>query len=256
MHSRTRRSPRLARRFAARLATLGVLGGSLACGVPENPEVLRSEHPEDPAPEEASSTPASQVVDVPSELGVVMFLGTSLTAGLGLPDSEEAFPAKVRERIVEAGLPFTVSNAGVSGDTSAGGLNRLDWLLRAPVHVLVLELGANDGLRGQDIEAMRANLLDIIDRVRTRYPDVQIILAGMRAPPNLGERYTARFQEIFPEVARETQATLIPFLLEGVAGVPELNQADGIHPTADGHEVIAATVWASLEPVLRRFVGR
>ncbi len=256
MRRRAPRDRRRAARLVAALATFGVLGGSVACGVPENPEVLRSELREDPETAPSPWTPRGQVDAVPSEPGAVLFLGTSLTAGLGLPNRDQAFPARVRERIVEAGLPFTVSNAGVSGDTSAGGLNRLDWVLRAPVHVLVLELGANDGLRGQDVEALRTNLLEIIDRARARYPAVEIVLAGMQAPPNLGERYTDRFSAVFPDVARSKGATLIGFLLDGVAGVPELNQADGIHPTAEGHEVIATTVWDSIEPVLRRLAAR
>ena len=181
---------------------------------------------------------------------VVLFLGTSLTAGYGL-ELEQAYPALLQQRIDAAGLPFRVVNAGESGRTSAGGLARIDWLLREPVAVLVLELGANDGLRGLDPEVLRRNLQEIIDRTRAAHPAVQIILAGMEAPPNLGDRYTEAFRSVFPEVAERNGAVLIPFLLEGVAAVPELNQADGIHPTAEGQHRVADTVWRVLEPVLR-----
>ena len=246
-----------------RLAAIGLLTVPPACGGAEDPEALRSPDGGVPATDAvsgaassslpvASRSPAPAAESAP-ERGVILFLGTSLTEGLGLENaSEDAFPAKVQERIDEAGLPFRVVNAGVGGDTSAGGLRRLDWLLRTPVRVLVLELGANDGLRGQDVDALRENLLAVIRETRTRYPPVEILLAGMRAPPNLGTRYTERFRAVFPEVAREADVTLVPFLLEGVGGVRELNQADGIHPTAEGHEIIAGTIWASLEPVLER----
>ena len=157
----------------------------------------------------------------------------------------------VQQKIDSAGLPFRVINAGVSGETSAGGLRRLDWLLRQRVDVLLLELGANDGLRGQDVDSMQANLQRIIDRTRAAYPEVEVVLAGMEAPPNLGMRYTDRFRSAFREVAQATDAVFIPFLLDGVAAEPALNQADGIHPNEDGHAVMAETVWRVLEPVLR-----
>jgi acyl-CoA thioesterase-1 len=181
---------------------------------------------------------------------VVLFLGTSLTAGYGL-ELEQAYPALIQQRIDSARLPFRVVNAGESGMTSAGGLGRIDWLLREPVAVLVLELGANDGLRGLDPEAMRRNLQAILDRTRRAHPDARIVIAGMEAPPNLGARYTKAFGAVFPEMARRNHAALIPFLLEGVAAVPALNQADGIHPTAEGQRRVAETVWRTLGPVLR-----
>ncbi len=180
---------------------------------------------------------------------VILFLGTSLTAGLGV-GRDEAYPARVQRKIDSAGLDFRVVNAGVSGETSAGGVRRIDWLLREPVAVLVLELGANDGLRGQDIDTLRDNLRTIIDRTRSVHPEAAIVVAGMRAPPNLGRRYTNRFRSVFRDVARAADAALIPFLLEGVAGRAELNQADGIHPTAEGHRMIAETVWETLRPLL------
>ncbi|HLU25263.1 MAG TPA: arylesterase [Longimicrobiales bacterium] len=186
---------------------------------------------------------------------MILFLGTSLTAGYGLT-VDQAYPARIQEKLDSAGLRFRVVNAGVSGETSAGGLRRIDWLLQRPVRVLVLELGANDGLRGQDPDVMRHNLQEIIDRTRARYPDVAIVVAGMEAPPNLGDAYTSRFRAVFPELARANDAALIPFLLEGVAAVPELNQEDGIHPTAEGQRRIAETVWRTLEPVLREIEAR
>jgi acyl-CoA thioesterase-1 len=153
--------------------------------------------------------------------------------------------------IDSTGLPFRVVNAGVSGETTAGGLSRIDWLLRQPVDVLVLELGGNDGLRGTNPEASKSNLATIVERTRARYPEADILLAGMQMPPNLGQTYTARFREIYPELARELDLHLVPFLLENVGGVSRLNQSDGIHPTPAGHRLVAATVWRHLEPILR-----
>lgn len=181
---------------------------------------------------------------------MVLFFGTSLTAGLGL-DPEDAFPALIQQKIDSAGLGFRAVNAGVSGETSAAGLRRIDWLLQQPVRVLVLELGANDALRGQDLEAARRNLQAIIDRTRARYPDVRLVVAGMEAPPNLGRRYTREFRNLFVSLARANDAALIPFLLEGVAGVPDLNQPDGIHPTAAGARIVADNVWRVVAPILR-----
>ncbi len=180
----------------------------------------------------------------------VIFLGTSLTAGLGLDDPTHRFTDQIQALADAAGLPFRMVNAGVSGDTSAGGLRRISWLLRAPVQVLVLELGANDGLRGLSPDSMRANLQAVIDSTRTHYPEARLLLSGMRAPPNLGQAYGSAFSSVFSELARANGGTLIPFLLEGVAGVPELNQADGIHPTAEGHRMIAEAVWGYLRPIL------
>lgn len=185
----------------------------------------------------------------PPAAPAVVFLGTSLTAGYGLPE-DEAYPALVQAKIDAAGLAYRVVNAGVSGETSAGGLRRLDWLLRQPVAVLVVELGANDGLRGQDVDAMRGNLQAIIDQARAAHPGIRIAIAGMESPPNMGRAYTAAFRRVFPELAEANDATLIPFLLEGVAAVPELNQTDGIHPTAEGQRMVAENVWRYLAPLL------
>lgn len=179
----------------------------------------------------------------------ILILGDSLTAGYGL-DPKQAYPALLQERIDREGLPYRVVDAGVSGDTSAGGLSRINWLLREPVEVLVLELGANDGLRGIELDSTRRNLQGIIDRTRRRYPDVRILIAGMMVPPNLGKDYATRFRELFVELAETNGAVLLPFLLEGVAGRPELNLPDGIHPTAEGHLRVADNVWRYLRPLL------
>lgn len=184
------------------------------------------------------------------EAPVVLFLGTSLTAGLGLPP-EQAYPALIQQKMDSAGLRFRAVNAGVSGETSAGALRRLDWLLRQDFDVLVLETGANDMLRGTDLNTTRENIQAIISRVRAAKPDARIVLVGMMAPPNLGRGYTRRFSSIYPELAEENELPLIPFLLDEVAGLPELNQADGIHPNTEGQRRVARNVWQVLEPVLR-----
>ena len=181
----------------------------------------------------------------------IVFLGDSLTAGLGLQQSE-AFPALIAQKIRAAGLPFEVENAGLSGDTSAGALRRTDWLLQRPIDVLVIELGGNDGLRGLPIKSLKSNLQAIIDKVKAKNPSVKIVIAGMQIPPNLGADYAADFSRVFPELARENKAVLIPFLLEGVGGHRDLNQPDMIHPTAAGHRIVADLVWRTLEPILRK----
>jgi len=180
---------------------------------------------------------------------VVLVVGTSLTAGLGV-DPSEAYPALLQEKVDAAGLPFRIVNAGVSGETSAGALRRLDWLLRQKVAVLVVETGANDGLRGQDPDATRANIQAIFDRARRQQPPPRLVLIAMEALPNYGEDYRRRFRAIYHELAERNHAVLVPFLLQGVAGDPALNQADGIHPTPAGHRRVAENVWAVLGPVL------
>jgi len=184
------------------------------------------------------------------EEGVVLFIGTSLTAGLGLPE-EQAFPSVIQEMIDEADLPYRVVNAGVSGETSAGALRRIDWLLQQPFDVVVLETGANDMLRGTDPAYAAENIQTIIDRIRAVHPEAPILLAGMLALPNLGPEYGREFEAIYPRLAQENDLLLIPFLLEGVAGERDLNQSDGVHPTAEGQRIIARTVWETLEGVLR-----
>lgn len=179
----------------------------------------------------------------------ILFLGNSITAGLGV-ELSEAFPALVQEKIDSLQLPFKSINAGVSGETSAGGLRRIDWLLKEKIDVMVLELGANDGLRGVPVEDTRKNLQQIIDNTKQKYPDVKIILAGMQLPPNLGQKYTADFKNMYIELAENNGVALIPFILENVGGVVKLNQRDGIHPTAEGHRIVAENVWAVLRPVI------
>jgi acyl-CoA thioesterase I len=180
----------------------------------------------------------------------ILFLGDSITAGYGV-DPSQAYPAIIQNKIDAKGWPFRVINAGQSGDTSAGGLNRLEWLLKNRIDVLVLELGANDGLRGLPVENTRQNLQAIIDRTRERYPQVKIIIAGMKLPPNLGEDYSRRFGAIFSDLAKKNKTGLVPFVLEGVGGVRNLNLGDAIHPTAEGHKLVAANVWRVLEPVMK-----
>jgi acyl-CoA thioesterase-1 len=184
------------------------------------------------------------------ERGRVVFLGTSLTAGLGL-DPANAYPGLIQAKIDSAGLPYTAVNAGVSGETSAGALRRIDWLLQQPVAVLVIETGANDALRGLNVDTMRANIQAIIDHARKLNPPPAIVLVGMRAPPNMGPDYVRRFRAAFPALADKNELPLVPFLLEGVAGRPSLNQGDMIHPTAAGQRIIAETVWRVVGPVLR-----
>ena len=179
----------------------------------------------------------------------VVFFGDSLTAGYGL-DPTQAFPALIQEKIRQQGWSFQVVNAGLSGETTAGGLRRIEWVLQRPIDVFVLELGANDGLRGLPVEQAKQNLQVIMDRVRDRYPSVRIVLAGMQIPANLGRAYVTQFRDIFPELAKKNRVPLIPFLLEGVGGIPALNLPDGIHPAPAGHKIVAENVWKILEAVL------
>lgn len=179
----------------------------------------------------------------------MVFFGDSITAGSGL-DPTEAYPALIQKKIEAAGLSWRVINAGLSGETTAGGLRRLDWVLRQPVDLFVIELGANDGLRGIPPATTRANLQAMIDHVRGKYPQVIIVLAGMQLPTNLGPEHTDQFAAIYPDLARTNHAVLIPFLLEGVGGVPSLNQADGIHPTSEGHCMVANNVWRVIKELL------
>ena len=180
---------------------------------------------------------------------VILFFGNSLTAGLGL-DLNQAFPNLIQEKINETGKNVRVINAGLSGETSAGGLNRIDWVLNQAVDIFVLELGANDGLRGLPLESTRTNLQGILDKVKAKYPDVKIIIAGMMVPPNMGEEYSSEFVKVYPDLARKNGVLLIPFLLDEVAGNPDLNLADGIHPNIEGHQIVAGNVWRVLKPLL------
>jgi acyl-CoA thioesterase I len=197
-----------------------------------------------------SSALAQGISQPDSTAKTILFFGNSLTAGYGL-DPALAFPALIQEKLKARGWDFRVVNAGVSGDTTASGLRRLDWVLQRPIAVLVLELGANDGLRGLPLAAARQNLQAIIDRTRQKYPQVQIVLAGMHMPTNLGPEYTSTFRAMFRELAAANQAAFIPFLLDGVGGIPSLNLPDGIHPNPSGHKIIAENVWQVLMPVLQ-----
>lgn len=211
----------------------------IGCDAGERNAASRSEAADSTAPR----TP-------PAAAPTILMLGTSLTAGLGL-QPEDAYPALIQERIDSAGLPYRVVNAGVSGETSAGALRRLDWLMRQEFDVLLLETGANDMLRGMDLDTTRANIQAMVDRVRTERPQAEIVVAGMLAPPNLGRDYAEQFARIYVELAEENDLVLIPFLLDGVGGAPEMNQSDGIHPNEEGAARVADNVWAVLEPVLR-----
>lgn len=197
----------------------------------------------------AAATPAPSPLEVAANADVpkVVFLGDSLTAGLGV-SVEEAFPARVGEILAAEGHPIQVINAGVSGDISAGGASRLAWLLSQKPAVVVVGLGANDGMRGQPLADLEKNLLDIVHR--SQAAGAKVLILGMRIPPNYGQDYSDAFQAIYPRVAKETEAALVPFLLEGVGGEVELNQADGIHPTAEGHKLVAKNV----APVLARLL--
>jgi acyl-CoA thioesterase-1 len=179
----------------------------------------------------------------------IVFYGNSITAGYGV-DPTEAFPALVQNKIDSLQLPYKVVNAGLSGETSAGGRSRIDWILRQPVDIFVLELGGNDGLRGIPLAETEKNLQAIIDKVKTKYPNAKIILAGMQIPPNMGRKYTTEFRELFQQLASKNNIILIPFLLEHVGGIPSLNQGDGIHPNPEGHKIVAENVWKVLSGML------
>jgi acyl-CoA thioesterase-1 len=202
-----------------------------------------------------ASVPESPAADsAPAALDArrtIVFLGTSLTAGLGL-DPDSAYPQQIQRKIDASGLSYQVVNGGVSGETSAGLLRRLDWVLRRPADVVVVETGANDGLRGLSVSATRATIGQILDRIRRERPNAALLLVQKEAPPNLGQEYTSEFHAMFPSLAREHGATLLPFLLEGVAGDPRLNQNDGIHPNNAGERIVADKLWRALEPVLTR----
>jgi acyl-CoA thioesterase-1 len=179
----------------------------------------------------------------------IVFYGNSLTAGYGLSPSQ-AFPALIQKKIDSLGLPYQVINAGVSGETSSGGKTRIDWILRDPVDIFVLELGANDGLRGTPLSETKKNLQDIIDIVKAKYPNIKLVFAGMEIPPNMGQAYTTEFRNIYTDLAAKNNMTLIPFLLQGVGGEPDLNLEDGIHPNEEGHRIVAENVWKQLQKLL------
>lgn len=184
------------------------------------------------------------------ELKTILFFGNSLTAGYGLDDPSEAFPALIQKKIDSLGLPYKVINAGLSGETTAGGANRIDWLLKQKIDIFVLELGANDGLRGIPVAETSKNLQIIIDKVRAKYPKTKQVLLGMEVPPNMGGSYASQFRVIFRQIAEKNNMAFVPFMLDGVAGNTELNLRDGIHPTAKGYEIVAENVWSELKDVL------
>lgn len=187
---------------------------------------------------------------VPSITKNILFFGNSLTAGMGLESQTLAFPGIIQHWIDSLDLPYRVINAGLSGETSAAGNERIDWLLNEKIDIFVLELGANDGLRGIPTEETQKNLQGIIDKVTTKYPDCKLVLTGMMIPPSMGGDYGKAFSAIFPALAQKNNMVYVPFLLEGVAGESALNQQDGIHPTAEGHKILAENVWQELKPLL------
>jgi acyl-CoA thioesterase-1 len=215
------------------LAT-GLLLGMYACQSDKKPEK---------APEQEQQTQPQAPV---SNKKNIVFFGNSLTAAYQL-SPEQGFTAILQRRIDSLGLPYTCVNAGLSGETTADGVNRVNWVLQQPVDIFVLELGGNDALRGLPVTESRKNLQEILDRVKAKYPNCKLVVAGMMAPPNLGDTYTKAFQGMYPELAKKNKATLIPFLLEGVGGVPALNLPDGIHPNVEGQKIVAENVWKILK---------
>jgi acyl-CoA thioesterase-1 len=205
------------------------------------------------APPQSNPSPATPAdPDAPPARPRIVAFGDSLTAGLGLVE-QEAYPALLQRKIDEAGYQFEVVNAGVSGDTSAGAVRRLDWALEGDVRVLVVAFGGNDGLRGLPVSQMKENLSTIIDKARDR--NIVVVLAGMEAPPNFGQEYATQFRQAFRDVAMKKRVLFLPFLLNNVAGKPELNQADGIHPNQQGTQIVADSVWTILEPLLDQMSG-
>lgn len=203
------------------------------------------------AVQDSTTKAGSQTATEPSEASekVMLIFGDSIAAGYGL-EQQEAFPALLQTKIDSIKAPWKVINGGLSGETTAAGVRRLEWSLQQRVDLLLIELGGNDALRGVSVSEMRSNLDQMIQMTKAKYPDAIIVLAGMKAPPNLGSKYAQEFEAVYAQVAKKHGITLIPFILEGVGGIERLNQADQIHPTAEGHRIIAKTVWEVLEPLL------
>ena len=199
---------------------------------------------------EKSTTQTENKIEENSRSKTILIFGDSLTAGYGLEDVNDAFPAIIQTNVDSLSLDYTIINSGVSGETTAGGKSRIDWVLNQPIDVFILELGANDGLRGIPLTETRENLQAIIDAVLKKNAETKIILAGMQLPPNMGPEYITEFKTIFPDLAKKNELYLIPFLLKDVGGIAELNQEDGIHPTVEGHKVLAKNVWTVLEPII------
>ncbi len=233
-----------------RAVVLLVIAGVAGCGSEQN---VKSESIANDAKDNMTAAQETVATPTPSSASlrrpVVLFFGTSLTAGYGL-EPDQAFPALVERLADSAGVPIRAVNAGLSGETSAGAVRRIDWVLRAPADLIVLEVGANDALRGLAPAAAKTNLESLIASVRRTQPRAKIVLIQMEAPPNFGAAYTRSFRSVYANVAREQNVTLLPFLLDGVAGIPRLNQADGIHPNLAGERIVAANVWRALEAVI------
>ncbi|MBJ7882818.1 arylesterase [Gelidibacter salicanalis] len=213
-----------------------------SCGDSEAKKTTESQQTEaqvenSKAPENASKT--------------ILCFGDSITAGYGLEDTTDAYPALVQQKIDSLDLNYTVINSGVSGETTAGGKSRIDWVIKQPIDIFLLELGANDGLRGVPLSETRANLQAIIDVVKAKSPETTIILAGMELPPNMGKAYTTEFRELYADLAQKNNLEFIPFILKDVGGIASLNQGDGIHPNVEGHKLLAETVWETLGPLVR-----
>lgn len=220
------------------IATFFIITLSFACGNGQK------------ASDQSKDTSATATQQQSSTKNILVF-GDSLTAGYGLDDPQaDSYPSVLQAKIDSAKLPYKIINGGLSGETSAGGKSRIDWLLRQKIDVFILELGANDGLRGLPVTETAKNLQTIIVKVKAKYPDVKLILAGMMVPPNMGADYATSFKAVFPELAKKNNITLIPFLLQNVAGIRVLNQADGIHPTAKGAKIVAQNVWEKLRGIL------
>jgi len=205
---------------------------------------------EDKKAEQQAAAKPAEVTAPAAKKKTIVFFGDSLSAGYGLDEPTLAFPGLIQRKLDSLKMDYQVVNAGVSGETSSGGVGRIDWILNQPVDVFILELGANDGLRGIPVETTAKNLQTIMDSVKSKNPSVKIILAGMQVPPNMGAKYANAFKAIFPTLAEKNKVALIPFLLEGVGGEPALNQADGIHPNEEGHRKVAEVVWKSLNGIL------
>ena len=220
-------------RFLSKIAgTLGLIAFLVSC----------SENKTTETSQQTATSPSDTTATAKRGEPTILFFGNSLTAGYGVEPSE-AFPALIQDKIDSLGLSYKVVNAGVSGETTSGGNSRIDWVLRQPLDIFVLELGGNDGLRGIPLTETRQNLQAIMDKVRGKYPAAKIILAGMQIPPNMGKTYAGEFRALYAELAEKNDVTLIPFLLEGVGGIRKLNQSDGIHPTPEGHRIVALNVW-------------
>lgn len=213
--------------------------------------ILACSTPKETPKERINQEKDESTTEVVTGKKIILFFGNSITAGYQLA-VEQAFPAIIQEWMDSLGYEYHAVNAGLSGETTASGVNRVDWVLRTVPDIFVLELGANDGLRGLPLAETPKNLQLIIDAVKASNPKVKIIIAGMKVPPNLGQDYTKGFEDIFTQIAKQNEAVLIPFILEKVAGIPELNLGDGIHPTPEGHQLVASTVWDYLMPMLEK----